>query len=337
MRYFRYVQALDKFLALRIYNVISGLEFFARKKYKGLYQDALDATMEHVLSHYDPSSDNLDHYTMSVLSKILLNANAKEVSSEDVFNIESSKQAYKEDLENGSVYYDIEDEPVSEEDSLDECVQYLLPFFLKDFEMFKTKKVGTRKLKYPGLFEKFRADTIAQAMDLLVDNHYIDASYLAKVSTKTNYRCFPDTRYQASVDHTLEYAGSVNNIVLCKFINSKRKKFIYSLDMSRLIEDIINHFYRVNGIACRDFFGAPVYVTLSGREVIGVENLKSMLENELVGSLLTRMVHIKVLKYEKGKEFLVSSTSDEESKIIFPIFGEDVPLSFQRVVTRRIY
>lgn len=336
MKYFRYVQALDRFLALRIYNVVSDLEFFARKKYKGLYQDALDATMEHVLKHYNPESNNLEHYTMAVLSKILLSVNAKEVSSEDVLEIESSKQSYKESLEQGSEYYNMED--IEEVGSLEDCIDYLLPFFLKDFEMFKNRKVGTRKLKYPGLFQLYTPEIVSKAMSVLVEEGYDKAVYLSDLSATTNYRCFPDTRYLASMDKTLEYVGTVNGIVLCKFVNSKRKKYVYHVDIGSFVDSIVDLFY-IQGDeskAARSFFDKMVYVTLSGREVIGEDNLRAMLENEIVGSLLARKQRVKVLNYNRGKDMLIASTNEDEQSIIFPIFGMDITLDLQRVVFKRV-
>lgn len=338
MEYFKYAMALDTVRAREIFAVVQGLEPFAKKKYKGKWEDAIDATFMHVLRNYDENSGgNLEHYATSVMSKILLNSFKKETGSETQLLIESDKKAVQDEHLSNPEYI-LTEGLDDRDDSLKDCIQYLIPRFLKDYEVWK-KKQETDKSNhedYTGIFKKYKPAVIKRALDYLVANYYDDAVYLSQLAKGRKMRRFSKDRYKNSLDLELEYQGTLNGIVLVHFKNQRLRRVVYSVDIQGFINKLVDSFYKENSVCCKNIAGNNVYVTLSGYIAFGLEELKEQLETEIVGAIFARSVKLHCLHYDFGSMLLVTSSREIETSVFFDMFGSQVMLDFKRLVLKRV-
>ena len=337
MKYYKYIRKSDKVLIFKVHQAVRNCKNLAISKYGSNWEDALDDAYFHILDHYDETQGSLQHYATSIVGKIYLNKFAKEVGSDIVYDIESDKQAQDNDKqynEYESIEFDIDSLEYSEE--LNSCIQYLIPFFIKDYELFRSKDSSTRKLDYSGLFEKFSFNAICETVKILADKYYDNAKYIRTLSKGCHVRNFKADRYKSSLDKTLSYLGRIGDIVKCKLIGTKRKKFLYTIDLNDLLDKIFIMFYSKEGLASIEIEGNPVYCSLSGNIVFSKEDLYDYLEREIIGSVLALRSNLKVLHYTEGKEIILTSTKEDEQRVILSMFNTGVYIPLKRLILGKI-
>lgn len=334
MRYYKYVNIPDRVLAFKIHQAVWNCEGLAKAKYKANWEDALDEAYFHILEHYDESQGELEHYAVKVVNTIYLNKFSKEVSSDLVYSIESNKLAVKEDKL--STPYDeiLNKEDIEYDAELRSCIQYLLPYFIKDFKFFDSKDGSNRRLDYSGLFDKFSYNSIDGAIKLLMETHSDDARYIKELSKSCKMRDLGEDRYKNSMDKTLQFSSRIGDIVTCKTLGIRRKRYAYVLDIRSLVDKLFIMFYSDDGIAVRTFFGSDVYCSFSGGIFFNKEDLYSALEREVIGTVLAIKSNLKVLKYNKGKDIILSSTNVNETNLILSIFKAGVCIPLRRLTIR---
>lgn len=336
MHYFNYVRSLDPLLSVKVHAAIKKCQALAKLKYRGNWEEALDEAYYHIVTHYDESKGNLLHYTARVVSTIYLKHNSHEVLSDTVLDIESDKLAIEESVNEGLNHILEWENEIEYNDEVRRCIQYLLPYFLKDYELFKSQDSSKRKMNYQGIFNMFSPKVLWGALNILVKSHYEDACYLGNLSKKCHYRCFAPDRYKASQDKTLAFVSQIGRVVTCKAIGFKRKRYVYKLDIRDLLGKLFHFFYTEGGVARRVFCSTVVYCTLSGRLVLSKEELYSYLEREIVGSILAARTNLKVLHYQVGSELLLTSTREDEPSLVLSMFGAGVVIPLIRLSLGRI-
>lgn len=337
MQYYKYVRKSDSVLIFKIHQAVQNCKPLAMAKYKSNWEDALDDAYFHILEHFDESQGSLEHYAMSVVSTIYLNKYSREIGSEIVFDIESDKTAVKKDeVANPYNNMSFEEEDIEYDKELKNCIQYLLPYFIKDYELFYSKDSSTRKLNYNGLFELFPIKVLVDAVEILSKGYYEEAKYLNILSKECHMRNFDADRYKNSLDKTLAYDGRIGDIVKCKAIGVKRKKYVYSLNIESLIDRIYKMFYDIQGIASKVICDNTVYCTLSGKLICGKDTLYEALEREIIGSVLAMRTNLKVLNYEKGVEIILTSTREDEPSIILTMFKTGVHIPLTRLIMGKV-
>lgn len=333
MKYYNYIQQSDTTFAYRVYLAIAKCKKLAIAKYKSNWEDALDTAYFHVLDNFDDSKGDLDNYAMSIVSTIYLNKFSKEVTSDLVISIESDKSALEDSkTTNPYDYLFLEEEDIEYSTELENCIQYLLPYFIKDYELFYSKDASTRKLKYKGLFERFTPKVIMEAVNKLTEGYYDEVKYLNTLSKSCHARDYDTNRYKNSLDKTVSYVGRIGDIVKCKYVSKKRRKCIYLLDIEDILSRVYTMFYDEDGIARRVIYEEVVYCTLSGKLVCSKQELYEVLEREIIGKLLALRTNLKVLHYVRGAELLVTSTQDSEPSIILNMFKAGIYLPFKRLI-----
>ena len=337
MKYYKYIRTSDVDLTYRIHKAVQDCKPLALAKYRSNWEDALDDAYFHILEHYDESQGSLEHYAMRIVNTIYMNKYSREVGSETVYDIESTKYAMEKDEEtNPFNNIALEEEDIEYSTELKRCIRYLLPYFIKDYELFYSKDGSTRKMNYKGLLDMFPAKMILEAMDVLVQGYYEEAKYLANLSKNCHVRNFDADRYKNSMDKTLSYVGKIGDIIKCKSISKRRKKYAYVLDIEDFLEKLYEMFFSDEGIASRVIYEDIVYCSFSGQLVCDKRELLGLLEKELIGSLLSLRTNFKVLNYVRGKELILSSTSGDEPVVILSLFKTGIYVPLTRMIIGRV-
>lgn len=335
MNYFEYVKAFSMEDMFKIYEVVRGLKNYAMKIYKNMWEDALDQAYFHIISHYDESCGELENYATRIVGTILLGRYRKEIANDVALEMAlNTKQCV-------DTYYSPVVSSIDEEDDYDgtfnECVEYLSYYFVLDYKFFKTLKKSDRVFDYTGIFKKFSSKTVLQAIDYLNENYGSSMDKLLETSKKCTIWKFKEDRYKESFDRSISYVGMINGILLYTRTKSAHNKLFYSFNIEENIRNILSILYPnkncVNEISVGEH---EAYCSLSGVLVVGIEELVKRLEIEIIGVLLTRKVNFNIIKYDKGKEVILSCVKDIDYDIKISCFGEDFSLVLKKVPAKRV-
>ena len=157
MDYFSHALALKRsnpYLAYRAYHLLyeTDLRWYARKIYNSRAEDALDAAYIHILRNYDDDKGDLEHYATTVVGTINLGVYKNEIVHDEVTELALNQTAYEA---GGNDPYDIimSRGDNTDSSSVDKCVEYMLPYMIRDFRFFKSKKAVDRTLCYSELYK----------------------------------------------------------------------------------------------------------------------------------------------------------------------------------------
>lgn len=343
MKYFGYSAGgrnSSQYQLARIFNAVLKMENLAKARYGGRFQDALDAALFHIIENYDSSMDdsdeNLEHYTASIVNTIYRNNGRREVLSDTVLDIESNNQVIRDmELEDPFEGIGVNTQVEFEKD-VAECIELLLPNFLKDYELFKNRRASDRKMSYRGVYNRF-SDAVINESVKRMSKEYEGAKYLSELGKSCKLRTFAPDRYKASMDEAISFNGMINGIAVCTFTSSRVKRNVYMVHINDFIDEAINRFYTgEKAVGYRKICGHDIYCTLSGKEVDGEEKLRVAIENDIVGALLAKVVSLRVVDYKPGSYLLVSSSKPEEYGLVLHVFGSDVVLQMTRLTVRRV-
>lgn len=308
MEYFSHNKSFKNYgpvRSLEVYRVLyeGSLVNYARKIYKGRYHDALDKAFIHILENYDESTNNLEHYATSVISKIGLNDLKYEAPQDEALMIETDVVSYESDY--GNPVKDIirAEEAEKEEEDLKECIKFLTPYFIEDYKLFQTLRGSDRKLNYANVYDKFSESLIYKAVLEIRDKYFGVLEELNEIKRNLNFRLYDENRYLKSIDNTLEIVSEVNGVILYTRRNAKKTKYLYEINLRETITDIMRYFY--SGRLNRQLGNITVYCTLNGRFVCSEEDLYNSLEKDVIGVLLSHIQAMKVVQYVKGEKFIM--------------------------------
>lgn len=337
MNYFKYVKSFDVNRVLRIYHEVRKLKGYAMTIYKNLWEDALDKSFFHILDNFDEESGgDLEHYATKVVGTILLNKYHHEIEH-DITLENAMDQKSLNETSNNPLNVLLKGEEEKRVEDLRVCIDYLTPMFVKDYKFFLTSRSEFRKCEYTGLFEKFSADVIKRTMQYFSEKYGEAMTELDEFKKTCRYRCFPSDRYKDSLDENIEYEGMFNGTVLYSTQIKKYSRIFYKLDISELLDYVIDSFFLPESNTHKTKVeGKDVYCTLSGQIVLGVEELRETLENEIVGAILAKISSLKVVNYNRGEDIILSSTRDINVGWNFDFFGEELVIEFKRVTAKKI-
>lgn len=332
-----------------IQDTVANLKSYATSIYKSLWQDALDAAFFHIIKHFDFTvseddeedlSEKLYRYSTKVVGTILLGKYNHEIEHEISLINGIDQRSMNEESKMNPLSILIEGEELDQSQNLSDCIKYLTPYFIKDFKFFKTKRSDQRKLKYTGLFEKYSSDIIMQSMKYLVDNYSnIMEDMYSKIS-KSRYRMFSEDRYKKNLDSAVCYKGYVNDTLIYSTTSRvKGNKSFYFFNIKDTISDMIKEYYSdSNSVNSGKYTieDTVAYISLSGVIVFTESELRTLLEYELIGAILAKISHLKVVVYEKGKSMILSSPKDNECGLICNIFSTNYHTYFKRLVSKRL-
>ncbi|MGV3076447.1 hypothetical protein ACEE21_15320 [Clostridium baratii] len=332
MRLFKYLSSKSPKELYDIFKVVQSLKPYAKSKYGSNYEDALDASYEHIIKNYDSDKGELRNYAIKVVGTIWLNSNKKEVANEEKTKISLDTKT-AQDFVNSPTEEKMEENLKS--DNINSCINDMVEFFVKDFKFFATTNSKYKKMDYSELRDKYTSESILSAMRYLNKTYSEEIGKFISYSKTSSIRNFDENRYKKSIDTSLEYKGILNDIVLLKRKQGSHIKKVYKVSLKDTISKILELFYSDTNYGMIVVANIPVYLTLSGKIVDNIDDLKYSLEKELVGSLLSR-TSLKVLRYERGNEILLSSTKDTQCDVVLPLFGKNVSINFERVVVKEV-
>lgn len=331
MNYFDYVKVSSMEDMLKIYEIVRSLKNYAIKIYKNMWEDALDQAYFHIISHYDESCGELENYATRIVGTILLGRYRKEVTNDIALELALNTKQCKDS--SGSPASSIDES----DGTFNECVEYLSSCFVLDYKFFKTLKKSYRVLDYTGIFKKFNADTIMQAIEYLKENYGSSMDKLLETSKKCTIWKFKDDRYKESLDKSISYIGMINGIMLYTRTKSAHNKLFYSFDIGENIRNILSILYPSETCTNEIRVGEnTAYCSLSGVLVVGIDDLVKRLEVELVGMLLTRKANFNIIKYDKGRDVILSCVREVDYDIKISCFGIEFPLLLKKVPAKRV-
>lgn len=317
----------------RIYKAVQDLKHYALLKYKGDWEEALNASFFHICSNYNPDKGELEHYAIKVVGTIYLSANSKELVNSEQTDLCIDLQSVKDYSIPGSQGgIDTEED---EDNDFERCLTEMLAVLLKDFKFFASLCTRERKGNYSQIFKKYSPSTINQVRTYLLEKYQKDVSRLYEFAKKSNMRDFGEDRYCKSLDKGVTFCGSINDIIIARKEPGYHVKVLYRLNIKDIIDDIIKLFYTDLEYGRAVIEGASIYVTLSGKIAYSETELRSLLERELVGSVLSR-TSLRVVHYARGEFMLLSSTKDYHSEIQLPMFGKNFIVEFERVTVKEV-
>lgn len=337
MRYFDYVDTLDSGRALRIYQAVYSLSNYAKKIYKGYWEDALDKAFFHVLENFnDDSGGDLDHYATKVVNTICLGRYNHEIAHDTSLNMEMDKKsATVGELNPLNIL--AEKEASFSYNNLKGCINYLLPRFIQDSHFFITKRAEHRKCEYKNIFSMFSHEVIVASMNYLVEKYGEAMEELNALKKKCRYRNFAEDRYKNSMDTTIEYMGMLKGVLLYKSLGKKTVRCFYEVDILDAVDYLVNNVYNVEGSRAKVVVeGMNVYCTLSGQLVCGEKELRKTLESELIGTILARMSVLKAVLYERGKSIVFSASREISNALKIEFLDNFYYLDFKRIPSKRV-
>lgn len=340
MKYFGYVSGKNNspLILTKIFKAVQKMTPMAVKRYGLRYQDALDSAYFHIVDNFDDSyesdEDALNRYSASVVSKINRNEFRNEVLDETALEIgvvnKSFEKGKLDDFQTCLVSLH------SRESEISECISEILPNFLIDYEVFRVGNSSKRKTSYKGIYNRYSKEVLLEAAKRL-NFYYDDAKYLNTLSKKCKFHAYKADRYKSSIDQHLKISAIINDIVICSVSSKNVKKSVYRVRLQEFIDYIIGTFYRgETSVGHRSICCHEIYCTLSGKMVEGEEALRVALERDIVGSLLARVINLRVVRYIEGDCLFVSSTKNEEPGLVIRVFGVDTVLQLSRLSTRRV-
>ena len=311
MNYFSHAILLQKnnpYRSWQIYQVVynSSLRYYAMKIYGAKYEDALDMAYRHILENYDEDKGELEHYATSVVGTINLGAYKKEISYDEMMNIVADKNAFKSN--NGDpLDLFLESESKVPDKGVGECVKYLLPFFVKDFKFFKSRKSTDRTLVYSDLYNLFSVSTVMESINFMASKYTETVEKLYALKKKMKFRGYDGERYKKSLNMTVEYICELNGVILYKKEKGRTEKVLYEININEVLANVITMFYKDRLVMMVGEM--PVYISLSGKFIFELEELLETLENEIIGCILSRLSTLSILRYERGNSIILVSSN----------------------------
>lgn len=330
MKVFKYLSC-EKGLAevYEIYMVVQSLMPYAKTKYRGLWEDALDEAFFHIVENYDSSKGDLEHYATRVVGTILLNKNKKESANTEQMEISMDMQTAKDFM------FVSKNTEGDKDTDFEKCLSEMAELVVRDLKFFLTLSSKDRKMDYKKIFEKYSTSTIQKVQEYLVNTYQDKISRFIEYSKTASVRDFKEDRYLKSLDVGVSYKGRLNGVILFEKKQGSHNKKIFRVDIKEVLDSLLEVYYTNNDYGKIEIEGIPVYISMSGILLNDRQELISILERELVGSLLSR-TSLKVVRYEKGNEILLSSTKNEYTDIVLPVFNSEYMVMIERVVAKEV-
>lgn len=350
MNYFNYTTNLEVWKIQMIKDVVFSLEPYAKSIYKSVWQDAIDAAFFHILKHFDFSltpeeiesgedlEEKLSRYSTKVVGTILLNKYNHEIEHEISLINGIDRDSIHAEKHTNPLFIILSNEEEQNSQDVQSCIKYLVPYFIRDYKLFKTMKPDRRHLSYKELFDNFTYSTIIQSIEYLNNNYSDTMDRVYDLISNSRYRMFSTDRYKKNLDSSIRYRGYINNTLIYQSVSKvKGNKSFFYFDLEGIIDDIIYEYYSepdVNGYFTVE--NTSGYISLSGVIVFSIEELRESLEYELIGTVLARMSHLKVVVYQKGKYLILSSPRGEECGLLCSIYDTNYRIGFRKLVSKRI-
>lgn len=337
MRYFAYADGgQSPAVTYEIFNVVQQLTGYAKAIYKNHYEDVLDKAFFHILKNYEPETGDLEHYATSVVGTIGLGRYKNEITHDIALETAMNSKSVDDCASDLAEDFVRNQEEILRR-NLKQCIRFMVPFFVQDFHFFQTRKPSDRTLEYSEVFDRFDVSVIAEAQNYLMATYSDIVTGLYEESKKCKAKKIQKMRYLKCMDQTVNYMGTINNIVIYKKNKNQHNKLFYSLDFKSCLPKLVKHLYLEGGPSCNhvNLEGSEIFVTMSGELVVGLDNLLESVEKEVLSILLSKLVALKVVTYEEGSSVLLSCSREVNAVFEFEIFGKECAIPLKRLVSKK--
>lgn len=314
-----------------IYKAVQDLDVYAKAIYKGNWEDALDEAFFHLMDNYDSSKGELDHYAIKVVGKILFNKNKREVSVSDyeLLLFSNNKEVSCQD----SVISNMDSSTYS--NNFEECLQDMVEYFIKDFKFFVGGNPKDKLMNYNILTGKYTASVIADARAYLIKTYLKPYKEFLKKYKICGVHKVDFTKYTRSFDQGLVLVSEINDIFMVKKNMNGRSKILYRLDLKEVVRKIVKIIYQDSKAGVFDIASCEVYMSLSGKITTSMEELKSLIEKELIFNILAQNP-FKILKYDEGVNIIFTSNRDVHPSLFFTLFDYMLVFDLEKLTVKEV-
>lgn len=311
MRYFRYSNA-GKSPAdiLNIYKVLwEDLANYAKVIYKNRWEDALDLAFSIIINNYDSNKGELLNYATKVVRTCMIQANRKEVPYEFIEDVSDNPDRLSKKLSKSiseRVKFDVQEKKILKNDeSFMKCVNYLAPFFIKDFKFLASMKSSYRKHDYSELLELFDMEDIVNAIKYLKEGYEAEVQVFLdtrKACCKRKYN--PDK--ENNIAPGIKYLQILNGTVLYYKTKNVSEKYFYYVDLNDAVREFLQKFYNSGKCGMVKVEDTVAYCSLTGVILLSLNELVESLKNDIAGILVTRE-NVRILERREDGLIILSN------------------------------
>lgn len=302
---------------IAVWEILQGYKYYAIRIYKSGWEEAIEATLHHVIENYDPRKGQLENYIISVLKTICLNRFGSNIPDENVeIKVDSkTKKGYDE----GSNDYSLADKRLDNtSENIEICKRKMIPVYIKLYgsSSSKTKKGIVVELNLNSVFTD---EVISKALKDIKEDYDGILDHLASFKKENLWRrrtVVNITDYFLS-SHELEYV--MRDTVYLRKKENRKCNFIYRLD----IEDAINKFLVIHGskFSAESLDGTIVWCTIYGDFTLDIEDVRKTINAEMINYLCIKK-QVRILGYEEGKLMYISVRNIIPEDIIYVEVGK---------------
>lgn len=331
MKVFKYLSSTRSIQdTYEIYKVVRSLERYARTIHGDRWDDALDDAFFHTLKNFDKSKGDLENYVIKIVKTIRLNKDSEEANDEKTM-LSLDKKAAKNYSSDDTFELIFSDDKSSD---IKSCLNDLIRLYIKDYKFFVSGNMKDKTVSYRDFLNKYSATIIESSRKFIDDNYKEDFKKFIKQDRGSILRSFNDDRLYKSIDDSIEYIDRIKSVVLIRKRKSTRTKDVYRVDLRNTVSYVFDLVYN-HGRGSFNFGGVMVYVSLSGKVTDNAEELKSFIERDLVGTVVTRL-NVKIFKYAVGEELFFTCSKEIPESLIVNIMGRNIAVDLERVVIKEV-
>ena len=148
-----------------IHSTVMANKPYAVLVYRSKADDALDATLHHVIKKYSFSKGDLQNYVISILKDILKNNGKDKVDvDEEKFNFLLDDKLSTVDYQDRDKLEDFLTDNVS---LINECVYEFLDYLIEDFAFFRSQDKRVMKVDYGHILGKYSSGVLVHSLDII--------------------------------------------------------------------------------------------------------------------------------------------------------------------------
>lgn len=326
MEYFKYSKNSRSAKELvDIFTAVHNLDRYAKSIYSSRWEDVLDRAFFHIAKNYDSSKGNLENYAIRVIRGIGLNDYKKECPTEFIedLNIDAGyTEKESEEPTNSSVevelfYLDENEESASED--IEGCIRFLVPYYIKDYALFKSMDGSKRKEDYRLLFKSYGAHEIQEAINYLNEKYSKELDEFYELRKKCVSRKAGRDKVEKSLDSTLKFMQTLNGVIFYKrkVNRSETRKYFYQVDIDDIVTQIVHDYYLYSKGSV-EVEGVRAYLSLRGEILFDLDEAIDLLKVDIYTFILTASK----LKVLMGDDIYLVGTKEVNSSVAVKIFGD---------------
>lgn len=248
-----------------IHSTVMANKPYAVLVYRSKADDALDATLHHVIKKYSFSKGDLQNYVISILKDILKNNGKDKVDvDEEKFNFLLDDKLSTVDYQDRDKLEDFLTDNVS---LINECVFEFLDYLIEDFAFFRSQDKRVMKVDYGHILGKYSSGVLVHSLDI------IQREYVPMIEPFIEFNFNLPIEIPSSIGTGLyPILGKKNNIVL---IGGSSSRALHEVDVTSFTEKLITEVYDKSPLPCKvSIKGVRYYKKINGGITTNLSEVK---------------------------------------------------------------